>query len=309
MGLQALKHKNLDWTTVRWSEYWWWRSEPWSWASVLYVFHIDQTWDIIMIIHPATRKFLLWLLCKKSSETCHSVTKYVFKIQILFIYFFEIFLITLVIWWLTFGGYIHCNAIVSKESFLKIKHVKHFRSYCSIIVHVKRKWACAEKWHVKVIPWFAKWTHKKRNGVPKNSHERSFYLIQISHSISDTHINLEKAMNTTINFCKSERPMCGPSSEKTTWRKNLDKKLWTQQWIKVKAGKTGLMCGPDSGSRVSLFPLSLLLESLVRNSSHKIFGESSKTNVFSKWRTPPGFRVKIWRKTWNYYDNKYAFNI
>ena len=101
------------------------------------VFHIDQTWDIIMIIHPATRKFLLWLLCKKSSETCHSVTKYVFKIQILFIYFFEIFLMTLVIWWLTFWGCIHCNAIVSKESFLKIKHVKHFRSYCSIIVHVK----------------------------------------------------------------------------------------------------------------------------------------------------------------------------
>ena len=111
--------------------------------------------------------------------------------------------------------------LVSKESFLKIKHVKHFRSYCSIIVHVKRKWACAEKWHVKVIPWFAKWTHKKRNGVPKNSHERSFYLIQISHSISDTHINLEKAMNTTINFCKSERPICGPNSEKINWRKNL----------------------------------------------------------------------------------------
>ena len=64
--------------------------------------------------------------------------------------------------------------LVSKESFLKIKHVKHFRSYCSIIVHVKRKWACAEKWHVKVIPWFAKWTHKKRNGVPKTVMREAF---------------------------------------------------------------------------------------------------------------------------------------
>ena len=57
----------------------------------------------------------------------------------------------------------------------------------------------------------------ERTGQGISSHEGSFFgSCSLMHSISDTHVNLGKAMmNTTINFRKSERPMCGPNSDQT----------------------------------------------------------------------------------------------
>ena len=46
---------------------------------------------IIINVHPVTIKFLLWLLCKKSCEAFHFVAKCVFKKQIIFKFYFEMF--------------------------------------------------------------------------------------------------------------------------------------------------------------------------------------------------------------------------
>ena len=199
MGLQVLKRENPDWTTVRWSH-----------GHNAWVLMIGEA--ILKLSPQSCVSYWPNLRYNYDYSSSHKKVPPLITLQEKF-------------WNLSFRDKVCFKDtdpfyLVSKESFLKIKHVKHFRSYCTILVHVKRKWACGEKWHVKVT-LICKMKYKKRNGVPKNSHEGSFYLIQISHSISDTHINLEKAMNTTINFCKSERPICGPNSEKINWRKNL----------------------------------------------------------------------------------------
>ena len=113
MGLQALKRENPDWTTVRWSH-----------GHNAWVLMIGEA--ILKLSPQSCVSYWPNLRYNYDYSSSHKKVPPLITLQEKF-------------WNLSFRDKVCFKDtdpfyLVSKESFLKIKHVKHFRSYCTILV-------------------------------------------------------------------------------------------------------------------------------------------------------------------------------